>query len=70
MAKNKKYTFKIIQDGSSWTAEIIRQVTSKKTVVSSRQVGFSSEAEAVVWSEIQLALFIESLKEKNRRRSA
>ncbi len=70
MTKNKKYTVQITQVDSSWTAEIIRQVTSKKTVVSKSQEGLSSEAEAIVWSEAQLAIFVETLKEKNKRHSA
>ena len=69
MAQNKKYDSKIQQNGATWTAKIIRRVTSQKTMVSKQQHGFASEAEAQAWAEIQIALFLENLKARNKRRS-
>ena len=69
MAKGKKYDFKVTQSDSTWIAEIIRQVTSRKTVVSKSQDGFSSEAEATEWAKAQLVEFLEQLKQKNKRNS-
>jgi len=70
MAKGKKYDYKVTQNDSTWTAEIIRQVTSRKTVVSKSQDGFASEAEATDWGKAQLVEFLEQLKEKNKRKSS
>ena len=67
MAKGKKYDYKVTQNDSSWSAEIIRQVTSRKTTISKSQNGFATEAEATEWSKDQLASFLENKKEKNKR---
>lgn len=40
MAKGKKYDFNLVLVDGSWTAEIVRKITSKKTVVSKSQAGF------------------------------
>jgi hypothetical protein len=69
MAKGKKYDFKVTQVDSTWSAEIIRQVTSRKTVVSKSQDGFASESDATEWAKQQLAEFLEQLKQKNKRNS-
>ncbi len=70
MAKGKKYDYKVTQNDSTWSAEIIRQVTTRKTVVSKNQDGFATEAEASDWGKTQLAEFLEQLKEKNKRNSS
>jgi hypothetical protein len=69
MAQSKKYDSKIQQNGATWTVKIIRRVTSQKTMVSKQQHGFASEAEAQAWAETQIALFLENLKARNKRRS-
>lgn len=69
MAQSKKYDSKIQQNGATWTAKIIRRVTSQKTMVSKQQHGFASEAEAKAWAETQIAMFLENLKARNKRRS-
>ncbi|MDO7597551.1 MAG: DUF3622 domain-containing protein [Pseudomonadota bacterium] len=69
MAQSKKYDSKIQQNGATWTAKIIRRVTAQKTMVSKQQHGFASEAEAQAWAETQIALFLENLKARNKRRS-
>lgn len=69
MAKGKKYDYRLSQDGVVWRAEIVRRVTSKKTVVSKSQDGFSSEPEAQAWAEDTLQSFSESLSERNKRRA-
>jgi len=69
MSKGKKYNYQIIQDKTSWTVEIRRQVTSKKTVVSKSQDGFSSEADAQAWGESELESFIKKLNQRNKQRS-
>lgn len=69
MAKGKKYDFRVKQGNACWTAEIIRKVTSKKTTVSKRQSGFSSESEAQAWGQEELKIFLQNLHEQNKLRS-
>ena len=69
MAKGKKYDYRIVKDNASWTAEIIRQATSKKTVISKSQGGFASEEEAKEWGQNELKSFLKNLNERNQRRA-
>ena len=69
MTTNKKYDCRITQTGSSWNAEIIRRVTSKKTTVSKSQDGFATEAEARAWGEKELKSFLDKLIDRNKRDS-
>ena len=68
MAKGKKFDYRVVQDDTSWTAEIIRQITSRETVVSKSQGGFASESEAQAWGESELKSFVQNLSERNKRR--
>lgn len=74
MAASKKYESRVIESDVSegvakeWSAEIIRRATATKTVVSKTQGGFASEAEAQVWAEKELAVFLE-LNERNKIKS-
>ena len=68
MAKGK-YGSRILQEGTSWTAEITRKISSKRTGVSKTQDGFSSESEAQAWIEKELPVFLKSLGEQNKRRA-
>lgn len=70
MTTNKKYDCRITQEGTSWTAEIIRRVTSKRTTVSKSQDGFATEAEAQAWGEKELKSFLDNLIERNKQDSA
>ncbi len=70
MAKAKKYDCRVLQVTAGWRAEIIRRVTSKKTVVSKSQDGFCSESAAEEWGEQALTSFLKSLDERNKRRSS
>jgi hypothetical protein len=70
MTSNKKYDYRVTQNKKTWTAEIIRRVTSKRTSVSKSQDGFSTEAEAKAWGEKELASFLDNLAERNKRDSA
>jgi hypothetical protein len=70
MAKNKKYSANIETNGNTWTAQITRQITSRKTHVSKEQDGFASEQEAQEWAELQLAEFTKTQDTNNQRHSA
>ena len=69
MATTKKFNFRVIQKESEWIAEITRRVSSKKTIISKTQGGFTSELEASEWGKKALASFLENLNERNKRRS-
>ena len=69
MNKGKKYNYRIKQKGEQWTAEITRRASSKKTVVSKKQTGFATEAEAKTWGETELKTFLENLVKQNKQRS-
>ncbi len=69
MTKEKKYNCRVAQGDTSWVAEIVRRVSSRETVVSKSQDGFSTEAEAQEWGGIELKLFMQNQNERNKRRS-
>lgn len=69
MTKGKKYDYRVVQDDSGWSAEIVRRITTKKSVVSKSQGGFASEAEAREWGQREMQSFLQSLGERNRRHS-
>jgi len=67
MAKGK-YGYRVKQDGDAWAVEITRKISSRRTGVSKRQDGFSTEAEAEEWAKTALVSFLENLEERNKRR--
>ncbi len=67
MTTNKKYDYRVVQGKTHWITEIIRRVTAKKTVVSTSQDGFATEADAKAWGEKKLASFLENLTKRNKR---
>ncbi|MFA7553703.1 MAG: DUF3622 domain-containing protein [Spongiibacteraceae bacterium] len=69
MAKGKKYDYRVVPGAGDWAVEIIRQVTSKETVVSKHQDGFASEAEAQAWGEQELKVFLRQQSERNARKA-
>jgi Protein of unknown function (DUF3622) len=69
MTKGKKYDYRVVQNDSSWTAEITRRMTSKKTVVSKKQGGFATESEAQEWGKKELETFTKNLNQRNKLRS-
>ena len=70
MKQSKKFGYHIIKEGSSWSVEIIRRVTAKKTRVSKREDGFQSEEEAEKWGKSEVETFLKNLNlsaQKKRR---
>ncbi|WP_086982486.1 DUF3622 domain-containing protein [Vibrio aphrogenes] len=67
---SKKYNYQLVEKRNGWAAEIIRQITSRRTLVSKRQLGFATEAEAKEWAEKELIEFQKIQAERNKRRSA
>jgi len=70
MANGKKYQSIISQQGNAWLAQIVRQVTSKKTTISKEQGGFASEHEALAWGAEALLEFTAKQNSSNRRHAA
>ncbi|MGF1722544.1 DUF3622 domain-containing protein [Vibrio kyushuensis] len=68
MASNKKFAIRLVEKRTGWAAEITRQVTSRKVVVSKRELGFETEAEAQAWAEKELAGFVKNQAERNERK--
>ncbi len=69
MNKGKKFDFRIVADKKTWTAEIVRKVTSKKFHVSKSKDGFATEADAITWGESELKSFVQNLADRNKRAS-
>lgn len=69
MSKSKKFAIRLSEKRNGWCAEITRQVTSRKTVVSKRETGFETEQEANAWAEKELAGFIKNQTERNARKA-
>jgi hypothetical protein len=71
MAKSKKYAYRVVQDNNSWTCEITRRVTSRVTVITKSQAGFTTEDEATAWGQAQVKALLKStnLNERNKRRA-
>jgi len=51
MKTSKQYEIRIKPDDTGWVAELIRRVTTKKTVVTKSQGGFASESDAQAWGQ-------------------
>lgn len=69
MTQSKKYAYRIITDNAGWAVEIMRRKTTKQTVVSKRQDGFTSESDAQAWGEKELSIFVQNQNERNKRHS-
>ncbi|MDH5184965.1 MAG: DUF3622 domain-containing protein, partial [Gammaproteobacteria bacterium] len=61
MTQSKKYSCRISQDGTNWSAEIIRRASAKKSIVTKKQDGFATEAEAQTWGETEVSNFLKKL---------
>lgn len=71
MKISKKYHCQTAQVGASWTAEVVRRVTAKTSVVTTSKTGFASEADALIWGQTEVAALLKNtnVKELNRRRA-
>lgn len=71
MNPSKKYSCRVIQNGSAWTAEVVRRVTSKRSLVTKSQDGLATEAEALAWGEKEVNALLKSTntKEMSKRRA-
>lgn len=69
MSESKKYTVRTVEKRSGWCAEIVRQISSRRTTVSKREMGFKTESDAQAWGENELKSFIKNQAERNKRKS-
>lgn len=69
MANGKKFDYRVVEKRNGWAAEIIRQVSARRTTVSKRQMNFATEAEATEWAEKTLAEFVQNQIERNKRKA-
>lgn len=67
MARDSKYAVQVVQNETSWTANITRRASRKAVVVSKTQDGFATEAEAMAWGEEALKAFVENQSKRNER---
>ncbi len=66
---NKKFAIRVTEKRNGWCAEITRQVSRNKTVVSKREAGFDTEALAQEWAEKELAGFVVNQAARNERKA-
>lgn len=69
MTQQKKFDYQIKQDANTWSAEITRRVSARRSNVSKQQDGFATEALAIEWAEKELEGFLTKQKEANARKS-
>ncbi len=69
MATGKKFNYRLVEKRNGWAAEIIRQISARRTTISKRETGFASEEEAKVWAEKTLVEFAQNQVERNKRKA-
>lgn len=69
MTQHKKFDYTIKQDANTWSAEITRRVSARRSSVSKKQDGFETEDLAKAWAEAELVGFLEKQKQANARKS-
>lgn len=69
MTQQKKFDYQIKQDANTWSAEITRRVSARRSSVSKQQDGFETETLAIEWATAELAGFLENQKQANARKS-
>ncbi|MGF1713351.1 DUF3622 domain-containing protein [Photobacterium chitinilyticum] len=69
MANGKKFDYRVVEKRNGWAAEIIRQISARRTTISKREMGFATEAEATEWAEKTLAEFVQNQIERNKRKA-
>lgn len=69
MTQQKKFDYQIKQDATTWSAEITRRVSARRTSISKQQDGFETEALAIEWATTELSGFLEKQKQANARKS-
>ncbi len=61
-----RFDYRLIEKNSSWTVEITRKITSKKTIVTKNKDDFVTEIEAAEWGDKELKRLVSKLNERRR----
>jgi len=61
-----KFNYRLVHNDKSWSAEIIRKMTSKKMIVTLKKDNFPSEEEADAWAKSELENFVNTLNARKR----
>jgi hypothetical protein len=69
MTSSKKYSIQVEKVKSSWTASIIRKLSSTRTSISKSQGKFKTKTEATAWAEEALAEFTKTQASSNIRKT-
>lgn len=70
MSKGKKFEYRLTQNDSGWSADIIRRASSKKFVITKHQDNFSSESDAETWAKSELKVILGNVQAREKQRSA
>jgi hypothetical protein len=70
MTQQKKFDYQIKQDANTWSAEITRRVSARRSSISKQKDGFATEALAIEWATAELDGFLEKQKQANARKSS
>jgi hypothetical protein len=68
MSNSKKFGILLLEEGTTWTAQITRRKTARETIVSKSETGFESEALAQAWADEAIKVFLETVVSRNNRR--
>ena len=66
MSKAQKYEFRLLHEGDVWSVEIVRRVTSKKSMVSVRKTDFATATEAQDWGKAEVDMLMNKHRAKSR----
>ena len=61
-----KFDYRLVEKDNSWTAEITRKMTSRKTLVPKKKADFITEKEADEWGRTELKSLVSKLNERRR----
>jgi len=68
MSNSKKFGINLLEEGTTWTAQITRRKTARETIVSKSETGFESEALAQAWADEAIKEFLDTVVARNKRR--
>ncbi|MCP4274231.1 MAG: DUF3622 domain-containing protein [Gammaproteobacteria bacterium] len=61
-----RFDYRLVEKNNSWTAEITRKMTSKKTFVTKKKDDFITEKDADEWGRKELKRLVSKLNKRNR----
>ncbi|NNJ73378.1 MAG: DUF3622 domain-containing protein [Enterobacterales bacterium] len=61
-----KFNIRLIEKGKTWTAEITRKISARKTSVTKRKTRFASEKDANDWAQAELLALSDKVSKRRR----